>query len=56
MALRILQTRRVALHICSAEIRVDQLNQPVQVFRRDRLVLLVEVVDVAVEDFDEELD
>ncbi len=35
---------------------MDQLDQPVQILRRDRLVLLVEVVDVAVEDLDEELD
>lgn len=33
---------------------MDQLDQSIQVFRRDGLVLLVEVVDVAVEDLDEE--
>ena len=35
---------------------MDQLDQPVQILGRDRFVLLVEVVDVAVEDLDEELD
>ena len=38
------------------KITLDQLDQAVDVFGRDGLVLLVEVVDVAVEDLDEELD
>jgi hypothetical protein len=35
---------------------MDQLDQAIQVFCRDSLVLLVEVVDVAVEDLNEEFD
>ena len=38
------------------KVALDQLDQAVDVFGGDSLVLLVEVVDVAVEDFDEELD
>ena len=38
------------------EIALDQLDQAVDVFGGDCVVLLVEVVDVAVENFDEQLD
>lgn len=54
MPLGIFQTGRIGLGVGGAEIGVDQLDQAVQVFRRDGLVLLIEVVDVAVQDLDEE--
>jgi hypothetical protein len=38
------------------QVRVDELDKPVEVLCRDGFVLLVEVVDVAVEDLHEELD
>lgn len=41
---------------CCVEVALDQLNQAVDVFGCDSVVLLVKVVDVAVEDFDEEFD
>lgn len=50
---RILQPTRV---LGSIKIRMYQLDQPIQVLRSHSLVLLVEVVDVAVQDLDEELD
>lgn len=57
MPLGVLQTLQIRrLGVRRAEIRMDQLDQAVQVFRRDGLVLLIEVVDVAVEDLHEELD
>lgn len=44
-------------HVLSRiKIALDQLDQAVDVFGCDSVVLLVEVVDVAVENFDEELD
>ena len=46
----------VRLAVGRAEVAMDELDQAVQVLDRDRLVLLVEVVDVAVEDLNEELD
>lgn len=36
------------------QVRMDKFNQPVEILRGDCFVLLVEVVDVAVEDLDEE--
>lgn len=54
MPARGLQTR-VGFPVVRLQVRVDQLDQPVQVLGRDRLVLLVEVVHVAVQDLDEEL-
>ena len=53
MPLRIVETRHIFGGI---EIRVDQLDEPVEVLGRDRVVLLVEVVDVAIQDLYEELD
>lgn len=38
------------------KVRVNELNKSVQVLGSDRLILLVEVVDVAIEDLDEKLD
>ena len=35
---------------------MDELNKTVKVLRRDGVILLVEVVDVAVEDLDEKFD
>lgn len=37
------------------QVRMDKFNQPVEVLGGDCFVLLVEVVDIAVEDLDEEL-
>ena len=54
MPLGIFQTGRVGFGVGGAEIGMDELDQAVQVFRRDGLVLLVEVVDVAIQDLDEE--
>ena len=54
MPFGVFQTGGNRLGVGGAEIGVDQLDQAVQVFRRDRLILLVEVVDVAVQDLDEE--
>lgn len=53
MALRTLQVRR-GFVLVRLQVGVDQLDEPVQVLGRDGFVLLVEVVDVAVEDLDEE--
>lgn len=41
---------------CRTKIALDELNQAIDIFSRHRVVLLVEIVDVAVEDLDEELD
>ncbi len=35
---------------------MDQLNQPIQILRRHGLVLLVKIVNVSIQDFDEEFD
>lgn len=42
--------------LCSIKIALNKLNQAVNVFGRHGIVLLVKIVDVAVENFDEELD
>lgn len=55
MALRTLQAR-IRLFLVRLQIRIDELYEPVEVLGRDGLVLLVKVVDVAVEDLDEEFD
>lgn len=47
---------RVGFVLGTGEVGVDELDQTVEILRGDCLVLLVEVVDVAVEDFHEELD
>ena len=54
MSLRALQAGVGLIFVC-LEVRVDELDEAVEVFDRDGFVLLVEVVDVAVEDLDEEL-
>lgn len=38
------------------QVGMDELDQPIQVLSSDGLVLLIEVVDVAVENLDEQLD
>ena len=48
--------RRVRVVLVCLQVRVDELNQAVEVLCRDSLVLLVEVVYVAVEDLDKEFD
>lgn len=55
MALRALEAR-IWFILVRLQVRVDELNEAVEVLSRDGLILLVEVVDVAVEDLDEELD
>lgn len=50
---RALQARRV---VGGIEVGVDELDQPVDVLGGHGVVFLVEVVDVAVQDLDEELD
>lgn len=47
---------RVGLVLGIRKVRVDELNKSVQVLGSDRLILLVEVVDVAIEDLNEQLD
>lgn len=54
MTFRVLQAR-VRLALVGLQVRVDQLDEAVQILGRNSLILLVEVVDVAVEDLDEEL-
>lgn len=48
-----LQGARVLARV---EVGMDQLDQAVEIFRRDRVVFLVEVVHVPIEDLDEKLD
>ncbi|KKA17782.1 hypothetical protein T310_8279, partial [Rasamsonia emersonii CBS 393.64] len=48
----VLQTR-VCFPLIRLQVRVDQLDQPVQILGRHRLVLLVKVVHVAVQDLHE---
>ena len=55
MAFGVVQTRDT-LASAGGEIAMDELDEAVEVFGRDCIVLLVEVVDVAVQDLDEELD
>lgn len=55
MALRALETR-IWLILVRLQVRVDELEEAVEVLGRNGFVLLVEVVDVAVEDLDEEFD
>lgn len=53
MSLRIVQ----ALHILARrQIRMDELDKAVEILGRHGIVLLVKVVDVAVENLDKELD
>lgn len=54
MALRALETR-VGFTLRGLQVGVDELNEAIEVLDGDGLVLLVEIVDVAVEDLDEEL-
>lgn len=42
--------------LCRVEVGMDQLDQSIQIFGCNGIVLLVEVIDVAVQNFDEELD
>lgn len=44
----------IGLVLVCLQVGMDELDEAVEVFDCDGLVLLVEVVDVAVEDFDEE--
>lgn len=46
--------RRIRLVLVCLEIRVDELDQAIEILCRHGFVLLVEVVDVAVENLDEE--
>ena len=46
----------VWLVFAGLQVGVDEFNEAIQVLGRNGLVLLVEVVDVAVEDFHEEFD
>lgn len=55
MALRALETR-IWFILIRLQVRVDELDEAIEVLCRDGLVLLVEVVDVAIEDLDEEFD
>lgn len=55
MPLRALKAR-IRLILVRLQVRVDKLDKAVEVLGRDGLVLLVEVVNVAVEDLDEEFD
>lgn len=52
--------RAVEISICfvfiGLQVGVDEFDETVQVLRSDGLVLLVEVVDIAVQDFHKELD
>lgn len=54
MSLRPLQIR-VWFVFVRLQIRVDEFDEAVQVLDRDRFVLLVKIVDVAVQDLDEQL-
>jgi hypothetical protein len=47
---------RVWLVFAGLQVGVDEFNKAIQVLGRNSLVLLVEVVDIAVEDLHEELD
>ena len=51
MPARVLESAGI---LCRVEIRVDELDQAVQVLCRHGVVLLVEVVDVAIQNLDEE--
>ena len=53
MVPRTLKTGRV---LCRVEIRVDELDEAVQILHRDRIVFLVKIVDISVEDLDKKLD
>lgn len=53
MSLRALQAG-VGLVFVRLQVGVDEFDKAVEVFDRDGFVLLVEVVDVAVENLDEE--
>lgn len=55
MAFGVLQTR-VRLAVVRLQIGVDQLDQAVEILGCDRLVLLIKVVYVTVQDLHEELD
>jgi hypothetical protein len=55
VALRAVETG-VRFVLAGLQIGVDELDETVEILRGDCLVLLVEVVDVAVEDFDKEFD
>lgn len=55
MALRALEARIWLILVC-LQVRMDELNEAVEVLGRDSFVLLVKVVDVAVENLDEEFD
>ena len=46
---------RIRAVLVGLQIRVDELDQAVQVLGRDGIILLVEVVDVAIEDLNKEL-
>jgi len=53
MALRALEAGVWLILVC-LQVRMDELDEAVEVLGRDGFVLLVKVVDVAVEDLDEE--
>lgn len=55
MTLRGLQVR-VGFVLVSLQVGVNELNKTVEVLGCDSFVLLVEVINVAVEDLDEEFD
>lgn len=54
MALWALETR-IGFTLRILQVGVDELNEAIEILGGDGLVLLVEIVDVAVEDLDEEL-
>jgi hypothetical protein len=52
VTLRAVETR-VRLFFTALQVRVDEFDKAVQILRGDGLVLLVEIVHVAIEDFHE---
>lgn len=55
VAFRAVEVSICLIFVC-LQVGVDEFNETVQVLRSDGFVLLVEIVDIAVEDFHKELD